>query len=87
MIIPTEIVEKIKLRNQLDDEIERWCDENIDIEGMDTKYADITCKTTGQPNRDGEWCEQHHYIEDSYYGHYYYPTETDGEYVHMEFEM
>jgi len=32
--IPKEIVDKIEQRNKLNEEIETWCKENLDMDGM-----------------------------------------------------
>ena len=40
--IPKKIVDKIKQRNKLNKEIEKWCNENLDMDGMCSLYADIT---------------------------------------------
>lgn len=37
MIIPREIREKIEQRNQLDEEIADWFQENVDTDGCDIK--------------------------------------------------
>ena len=39
--IPNEIVDKLNRRNRLNREIEDWCTENIDMDGMDSTYAEI----------------------------------------------
>lgn len=39
--IPKGIVDKIKQRNKLNKEIEKWCNENLDMEGMCSLYADM----------------------------------------------
>lgn len=40
--IPKEIVDKIEQRNKLNEEIEAWCKENLDMDGMCSDCADIT---------------------------------------------
>ena len=45
--IPKEIVDKIEQRNKLNEEIETWCKENLDMDGMDSDCADITDHHTG----------------------------------------
>lgn len=87
--IPKEIVDKIEQRNKLNEEIEAWCKENLDMDGMCSDCADITDYHTG--NEQGsdkckEWCDQWTgYCEDDYHGHYYWETEYPGKYLHMEF--
>ena len=87
--IPKEIVDKIEQRNKLNEEIETWCKENLDMDGMNSDCADITDHHTGdeQATVSGrEWCEQWTgYCEDDSHGHYYWDTEYPGKYLHMEF--
>lgn len=45
--IPKEIVDKIEQRNKLNEEIEIWCKENLDMDGMCSDDADITDHHTG----------------------------------------
>lgn len=40
--IPKEIVDKIEQRNKLNEEIEAWCKENLDMDGMCSDCAGIT---------------------------------------------
>ena len=59
--IPKKIVDKIKQRNKLNKEIEKWCNENLDMDGMCSLYADITRSKFGdeQGTKDcKEWCAQ-----------------------------
>lgn len=59
--IPKEIVDKIEQRNKLNEEIETWCKENLDIDGTDPDCADITDHHTGKEQGNDEckeWCEQ-----------------------------
>ena len=88
--IPKQIVDMIEERNKLNKEIEEWCKENLNMDGMDSKYADITNYYTG--NEQGtedckEWCDQHCIYEDWYAGHYYWETEYEGKYLHTDFEL
>lgn len=88
--IPKEIVDKIEQRNRLNEEIKAWCNENLDMDGMDSDSADITDYYAGEVNsfedEEGrEWCDQYQVGEDSFYGDYYWKTEYSGKYVHMEF--
>ncbi len=90
MKIPKEIVDKIELRNNLNEEIKEWCEENIDIEGMNPRYADITDYHTGddQGTDEGrEWSDQTILGEDWFCGEYYWETEYEGKYLHMSFEI
>ena len=88
--IPKEIVDKIEQRNRLNEEIKAWCNENLDMDGMDSDSADITDHYVGEvnsfENAEGrEWCDQYQVGEDSFYGDYYWETEYLGKYLHMGF--
>lgn len=87
--IPKEIVDKIEQRNKLNEEIETWCKENLDVAGMCSYCADITDHHTGdeqRSNRCRKLCEQRiGYCKVDYHGHYYWKTEYPGKYLHMEF--
>lgn len=87
--IPKEIVDKIELRNALNEEIREWCKKNIDINGMDIKSADITDKHIGEEQGTDdckEWCDQVHQEEDWCVGDYFWETEYEGKkYLHMPF--
>lgn len=87
--IPKEIVDKIEQRNKLNEEIETWCKENLNMGGIRSNGVDITAHHAGdeQTTVNGrEWCEQRTgYCEDDYYGHYYWETEYPEKYLHMEF--
>lgn len=52
------------------------------------QYYQFADKPTGSIQGGGEYCEQHQdaYIEDNYYGKYYYPTEK-GNYFWFEFDV
>lgn len=90
--IPKEIVEKVELRNKLNEEIREWCNENIDdMEDFDVDYATIEPFPVGQEQRgDGrkEWCEQHQdaFIDDIFWGEYYWETEVESKFLHMHFD-
>lgn len=97
MTIPKEIVEKMEQVNTLMAEIDRWLDENIETDGSrhnhrrlftDEYYHDDHYKfddePSGEPQGDGEYCNQSTYGEDSFYGTYYYPTEK-GNYFCFEY--
>lgn len=88
--IPKEIVDKIEQRNSLNAEIAQWCRENLDMEGMDPNYSDITDSVTG--NEQGgdnckEYCDQRCMGEDWYVGDYYWETEYKNKWLHMEFNV
>lgn len=101
MTIPKEIVDKMEQVNALMLEIEKWTHENIETDGskhsttrlfsnefVHQDYYEFTNTPTGTEQDDGEYCEQHQdaYIEDSFYGKYYYPTEK-GNYFWFWFEV
>lgn len=87
--IPKEIVDKIEQRNRLNEEIRVWCNENLDMEGMNSDFADITDYYAGEVNsfedEEREWCDQNQVSESLFYGDYYWQTEYSGKYLHMEF--
>ncbi len=66
--IPKEIVDKIEQRNKLNEEIETWCKENLDMDGMDSDCADITDHHIGKEQGNDEckeWSEQWSGYEDA----------------------
>ena len=86
--IPKKIVDKIKQRNKLNKEIEKWCNENLDMDGMCSLYADIRRSKFGdeQGTEDcKEQCAQSQIGEDTFYGDYFWETEYPRQYLHMEF--
>lgn len=88
--IPKEIVDKIEQRNALNEEIEEWCSKNLDMDGMDSNYADITDEYDGEEqgtDKCKEWCDQLCRGEDWYVGDYYWETEYEGRYLHMKFDI
>ena len=50
--IPKKIVNKIEKRNKLNKEIETWCKENLDMDGMCSDCANITNYYTGNEQGD-----------------------------------
>ena len=52
--IPKEIVDKIEQRNKLNEEIETWWKEQLDMDGMDSDCADITDHHTGKEQGNDE---------------------------------
>lgn len=87
--IPKEIVEKVEKRNKFNEEIRAWCQENLEMDGMDSDCADITDHHNGDEQwteECKEWCEQWTgYLGDDFYGDYYWETECPGKYLHMHF--
>lgn len=89
--IPENIVTKIEMRNLLDKEIDEWCQKHLDMDGMDSRFAEITDYHKGDEqftSRRKEWCDQHTgYCEDDYYGDYFWETKCNGKYLHMHFSV
>lgn len=87
--IPKEIVDKVEQRNKLNEEIKAWCEENLDMEGVDSNFADITDCHKGKIQTSDdykEWIDQYRgCCEDEYYGDSYWETEYPGKYLHMDF--
>lgn len=87
MIIPREIREKIEIRNRLDNEIQKWCENNLDLEGMHSSTAYITDAPTGEEQIEAEeWCDQVILGEDWYRGNYYWKMDN-GKFLCMPFEI
>lgn len=98
MTIPKEIVEKMEQVNALMEEIDKWIDENLEVDGSRHNYRtyeneyrhrevyEFTDKATGEEQDDGEYCDQCAVGEggDSFEGLYYYPTEK-GNYFYFEY--
>ena len=87
MRIPKVIREKIEQRNRLNEEIRTWfIEQDVDLEAMDTNDAYICTyeDVVGEPQRDGEVCDQTQYGDDSFSGTYYWECDN-GEYVAMDF--
>lgn len=99
MTIPKEIVDKMKQANALMGEIDKWLDENIELEGSKHDYRQwmagdyvhsdwyqFTDEARGKEQNDGEYCNQWSVDDsgDSFEGYYYYPTET-GEYFYFQY--
>lgn len=53
--IPKEIVDKIEQRNKLNEEIETWGKEHLDMDGMDSDCADITDHHIGKEQGSRIW--------------------------------
>lgn len=101
MIIPKEIVEKMKQVNSLMAEVDLWMDENIDLDGSKHNhrlritgeykhpgYYQFTDEAYGKEQNDGEYCDQWSVGEsgDSFEGFYYYQTESN-EYFYFQFYL
>ncbi|MCQ2463946.1 MAG: hypothetical protein MJ095_00025 [Oscillospiraceae bacterium] len=90
MKIPKDIVEKIQLRNKINEEIAIWLSENVDINGGDLWSAEIVNieDVFGDEQGDDEgreWCDQSQLGEDYFYGYYFWETEDDRFALKMSF--
>lgn len=86
MKIPKEIVDKVELAGRLIKEINEWCEDNLDIEGTNPRYANITDYHTGneQGTDEGrEWYDQEVLGEDWFRSEHYWETEYEGKYLHI----
>ena len=82
-----EIREKIEQRNQLDEEIADWFQENVDVDGCDIKNAYVVDEPKGEEQiEEGEYCKQTILGEDWYIGQYYWKMDN-GKYLCMDFEI
>lgn len=86
MTIPKEIREKVEQRIKLNEELREWFKENIDVEGCDMDFARNVDEPSGEPQGDGEYCEQRVMGEDWYVGRYYWQMDN-GKYLCMDFEV
>lgn len=85
MRIPSQIREKVELRNKLNKELEEWfIEQGIDLDGMSTDDAYICDEAIGKSQGDGEVCYQIQEYEDSFSGTYYWKCDN-GEYLAMDF--
>ena len=97
MTIPKEIADKMKQVNSLMAEIDKWLDENIDLDGSAYHHRQVgdyehsewyrfTDEAQGKEQDDGTYCWQQEIGEsgDSFEGCCYYPTE-DGEYFYVHY--
>ena len=82
-----EIREKIEQRNQLDEEIAGWFQENVDAYGCDIKNAYVVDEPKGEEQiEEGEYCKQSILGEDWYIGQYYWKMDN-GKYLCMDSEI
>lgn len=86
MIIPKEIREKIEQRIKLNEELDKWFEKNIDVEGCDTRDVKIVDVPVGKSQGDGEYCDQTTLGEDWYTGQYYWQMDN-GKYLCMDFDI
>lgn len=87
MKIPVSIAAKVaeyeeaqKKADQLFAELQLWFNEHAD-DCVDRGSPYITDTPTGDPQGDGEYCDQIQIGEDWYQGTYYYPIEDSDKYV------
>jgi len=89
MRIPKEIREKVEQRKKLKEEIRTWFEEQyVDLDGMNIDEAYI-CEheeVSGEPQGDGEMCDQMQYGEDLFSGTYYWECDN-GQYLAINFWM
>ena len=89
MEIPKEIREKIEQRIQLTQELDEWFNNNLDVDGCDTRDVKIVDTPKGTPQLEGEeYCDQHLHggAEDWWYGQYYWRMDN-GKYLCMDFDV
>lgn len=86
MKIPKEIREKIEKRVKLNEELDAWFKENLDIEGCNHRDVQVVDEPTGEDQYDGEYCDQSQYGDDCFYGNYYWEMDN-GKYLCMSFEI
>lgn len=89
MKIPKEVVEKIRQANELNNEICKWMDSELETEGMDFTplFWNIVPEPQGEEQGDGEWCAQRQHSEDWFTGEHYYQLEGESNYLCMDFEI
>ena len=101
MTIPKNIVDKMEQINELMSEIDKWIDENLNVDGSKHNYRgylsngeynhedyyEFTDKPQGREQNDGEYCDQWECGDsgDWFQGYYYYPTEK-GNYFYYFYE-
>lgn len=91
MKIPKEIVEKIRQANEINNEICKWMNDNIDnfedfeINGL---FWEIVPEPQGESQDDDgeEYVDQRTYCEDWHIGEAYYQLESESNYLEMHFE-
>lgn len=90
MVIPKEIIEKVKLMNQLEEEINDWAHKNLDgLQRCDIDGVVVVNKPMGdmQSEADGKrWCVQRVWDDYAWQGTYFYETECPGEYLAIDVE-
>ena len=85
MKIPKEIREKIEQRIRLNEELDTWFRENLDIEGCDHRDVQVVDEATGEEQLDGEYCDQIQHGDDWFSAKYYWEMDN-GKYLCMNFE-
>ena len=93
-IVTKEIAEKVKQYEEARDAVDRlsvelshvFVDVDDEWEGCYMKRFFLVSAPKGEMQNDGEYCNQlQGYLEDDFWGTYYYPTE-DGRYVAIAYE-
>ena len=89
MKIPKEIVKKIRQANEINNEICKWMDENLDCEGMDLSrfFWNIVPEPQGVEQIEAEeYCDQRVIGEDWFIGEYYWNLEGESNYLEIHYE-
>lgn len=89
MKIPKEIADKMKQANELNNEIQKWMNENIyDFDEFDCSlmFWDIVSEPKGVEQLDGEYCDQRQLGEDWFVGEYYWKLEGESKYLRIHYE-
>ena len=89
MKIAKEIAAKIRQVNELNNEICKWIESELDADGMDFNryFWNIVPEPQGEEQCDGEYCTQNQYSEDWYTGEYYYQLDGESNYLQLDFEI
>ena len=89
MKIPKDIVAKIRQVNELNNDICKWIDSELETEGMDFSHLfwEIVPEPQGDEQDDGEYCNQRQHSEDWFTGEYYWQLEGESNYLQVDFEI
>lgn len=95
MLVPKAIAEKAQAyvdhmaeARKNYDEVMAWLKENTDIDGVFVGDLFLTEHPRGNPQGEGEYCDQHSvgWCEDSFAGKYYHPIEGSTKYLGYDYE-
>lgn len=85
-MIPKEIREKIEKKLELDKEIRKWTENEIEMDDFAFHSMEIVDKPQGLKQRNGDYCDQRRgYCEDDFYGYYYWLLDN-GKYLRIYYE-